>query len=366
MTTQPMLLESLAPRRRIAVIAPSLEILGGQGVQAAALMTALQSDGFEVSFVPVNPRFPSALQWLRAIPYVRTLFNQLLYRWQLRRIRDVDVVHLFSASYWSFVLSQIPAIKAATRYAKPVILNYHSGEADDHLRHWGARVHPWLSRVEKIVVPSVYLHEVFASHGYATQIIPNMISLSQFRFRHRAPLQPKLLSVRNLESIYQIENTLLAFAIVKEKLPQATLTIAGYGSLESTLRSQVNVLGLSGVTFVGRVEPADIAALYDQADIFINSSVVDNQPVSILEAFAAGLPVVSTPTGDIAFMIRDRETGMLVPPAQPDAIAAAVFWLLEHQQEAAQIAEAARREVEKYTWRNVQSDWRELFSGEAK
>lgn len=363
MTTQPLLLESLAPHRRIAVIAPSLEILGGQGVQAAALMTALQGDGFDVSFVPVNPRFPRALRWLRAIPYARTLLNQLLYRWQLRRIRNVDIVHLFSASYWSFILCQVPAIKAARRYAKPVILNYHSGEADDHLRHWGSRVHPWLRRVDRIVVPSVYLQDVFATHGYTTQIIPNMISLTQFRFRRREPLQPKLLSVRNLEPIYRIENTLLAFAIIREKLPLATLTIAGYGSLESTLRSQADVLGLAGVTFVGRVEPSEIAELYDKADIFINSSVVDNQPVSILEAFAAGLPVISTPTGDIAFMIRDKETGMLVPPGQPDAIAKGVFWLLENQPEAARIADAARQEVEKYTWRNVQADWRKLFNG---
>ena len=364
MTTQPMLLESITPNRRIAVIAPSLEILGGQGVQAAALIAALQGDGFDVSFVPVNPRFPRPLRWLRAIPYVRTLFNQLLYRWQLRKIRNVDVVHLFSASYWSFILSQVPAIKAAKRYEKPVILNYHSGEADDHLRYWGSRVHPWLRKVDKIVVPSVYLHDVFASYGYSTQIIPNMISVTQFRYRPRVPLQPKLLSVRNLESIYRIENTLLAFAAIKKKVPSATLTIAGYGSLESTLRSQVNALGLTGVTFVGRVEPADIATLYDQADIFINSSVVDNQPVSILEAFAAGLPVVSTPTGDIAFMIRDEETGMLVPPGKPDAIAEAVFWLLENQAKAARMADAARDEVEKYTWRNVQSDWRQLFRGE--
>lgn len=364
MGTQPLLLESLAPNRRIAVIAPSLEILGGQGVQAAALMSALQGDGFEVHFLPVNPRFPRALRWLRAIPYARTVLNQLLYRWHLRGIREVDVVHLFSASYWSFLLSQVPAIKAARRYAKPVILNYHSGEAEDHLRHWGARVHPWLRKVEKIVVPSVYLQEVFARHGYETQIIPNMISLTQFRFRPRLPLRPKLLSVRNLEPIYRIENTLSAFAMVKERLPEATLTIAGYGTLESTLRNQVGELGLTGVTFVGRVEPESIAALYDQADIFINSSVVDNQPVSILEAFAAGLPVVSTPTGDIAFMINDRETGMLVPPNQPDAIASAVFWLLEHQAEAGRMAEAARQEVEKYTWPNVQSDWRRLFSGE--
>ncbi|MDO9318375.1 MAG: glycosyltransferase family 4 protein [Gammaproteobacteria bacterium] len=364
MRTQPLLLERPAQSRRIAVIAPSLDILGGQGVQAAALMAALQNDGFSVSFLPVNPRFPRALRWLRAVPYLRTVFNQILYHWQLRKIKDVDIVHLFSASYWSFLLSQAPAIEAAKRHGKPLILNYHSGEAEDHLRHWGARVHPWLRKVQKIVVPSLYLQDVFARHGYDAQIIPNMISLSQFRYRARSPLQPKLLSVRNLEPIYRIENTLAAFPLIRAILPQATLTIAGYGSLESTLRKQVSEHGLLGVTFVGRVEPENIAALYDQSDIFINSSVVDNQPVSILEAFAAGLPVVSTPTGDIAFMIREKQTGLLVPPDRPDALADAVLWLLAHQAEAVEIAGAARQEVEKYTWGNVRADWRQLFSGE--
>jgi glycosyltransferase involved in cell wall biosynthesis len=64
-----------------------------------------------------------------------------------------------------------------------------------------------------------------------------------------------------------------------------------------------------GVRFVGKVDPAAMPEMLDQADIFVNASVVDNQPVSLLEAFASGLPVVSTPTGDIAAMVRHEETG---------------------------------------------------------
>lgn len=366
MTTHAVELETAARPRRIAVVAPSLEILGGQGVQAAALMAALREEGFAVSFVPVNPRFPRALAWLRKVPYLRTLLNQLLYRRELRTLRDVDIVHLFSASYWSFLLCQVPAIRAARRYGKPVILNYHSGEADDHLRRWGRLVHPWLRRVQKIVVPSLYLQQVFASHGYAAQIIPNMISLQQFHYRARSPLQPRLLSVRNLEPIYRIENTLSAYSLLKKEVPDATLTIAGYGSQEAALKALVAEQQLQDVSFVGRVEPEQIAALYERCDIFINSSVVDNQPVSILEAFAAGLPVISTPTGDIAYMIRHAQNGLLVPHEQPEAIAAAVRRLLSQPPAALQMAEAARQEVEKHTWRHVRADWQALFSGEAQ
>lgn len=350
--------------RRIAVVGPSLDILGGQGVQAAALMDALRSEGFDIVFIPVNPRFPRMLAWVRKIPYLRTILNQGLYRLSLRQIRNVDMVHLFSASYWSFSLAQVPAIKAARHYGKQVVLNYHSGEADDHLKNWGKRVHPWLEKVDRIVVPSVYLKQVFSRYGYASQVIPNIIKLDQFNYRTRSPLKPRLLSVRNLEPIYRVENTLSAFALIKKRLPEATLTIAGYGSMQSTLMHYVRDKGLSDVFFIGRVEPADIAAVYNDADIFINSSVVDNQPVSILEAFAAGLPVISTPTGDIAYMIRDQENGLVVPEDQPARIADAVFWLLEHPHESTLIATAARTGVDQHTWGQVRRDWITLFSGE--
>lgn len=356
--------DAFAATTRIAVVGPSLDILGGQGIQAAALMEALRSEGFDIVFVPVNPRFPNALSWLRKIPYMRTVFNQILYRHELRRLRDVDVVHLFSAAYWSFLLAQVPAIKAAKRYGKSVVLNYHSGEAEDHLKHWGRRIHPWLKRVDRIVVPSVYLKQVFARYGYSAQVIPNIIRLDQFNYRTRSPLKPHILSVRNLEPIYRIENTLSAFALIKKKLPEATLTIAGYGSQESALKNIVNQSKLTGVRFIGRVEPNEIASVYDEADIFINSSVVDNQPVSILEAFAAGLPVISTPTGDIVYMIKDQENGMIVPADQPGQIASAVFWLLEHQHEANLMTTAARTDVDRYTWPHVRGDWAMLFRRE--
>src|SRR5690606_13276151 len=193
---------------RIGLVAHSLDIIGGQGVQAKSLEQALLKEGFEVLFVPINPRFPIGLRWVRRIPVLRTLLNQLLYFPSLWQLRSVDVIHVFSASYWSFLLAQAPAIVAGRLFGKRIVLNYHSGEADDHLTNWGAGVHPWLRRVDQIVVPSDYLREVFVRHGYAATVIRNIVDVSHFRFRDRHPLRPKLLSVRNLESLYCVENSL--------------------------------------------------------------------------------------------------------------------------------------------------------------
>jgi glycosyltransferase involved in cell wall biosynthesis len=351
---------------RIAIVGPSLDILGGQGVQARSLAQALVEEGFEVIFIPVNPLFPKGLRWLRRIPVARTVFNQCLYLAQLFKLRHADVVHVYSASYWSFLLAPVPAILVSEWFGKPVILNYHSGEADDHLATWGFRVHPWLRRVDKIVVPSTYLQNVFARHGYHARVVRNIIDTSCFHYRERKQLRPRLLSNRNLEAHYGIGTTLKAFALLRKQWPHARLTVAGYGSQRAKLEAWVRNERLDGVEFVGRIEPDAMPALYDAADIFVNSSVIDNQPVSILEAFAAGLPVVSTPVGDIPAMMRNQQNGTLVPRDDPEAMAAAIALLLDAPGEAVTMARRAREEVEQYTWPQVRRAWAALYRNESE
>lgn len=346
---------------RIIIVAPTLAILGGQGIQARSLMQALGRDGFAVELVPVNPRFPRGLGWLRRVPVLRTLLNQLLYVASLRRLRHADVVHVFSASYWSFLLAPVPALLAARLFGVSSVLNYHSGEAADHLR-WGRRVHPWLKLADAIVVPSVYLQQVFASHGYQTMVICNIVDTSAFHWRERSALRPRLLSNRNLEAHYAVDNTLQAFALLRRQWPLARLTIAGYGSQEAALRRWVQTRQLEGVEFVGRIEPEAMPALYEAADIYVNSSLVDNQPVSILEAFAAGLPVVSTATGDIGAMIDHQRSGVLVAVRSPQAMADAIAALLQVPGAGSALAATARSEVERYTWPAVSQAWAGLYA----
>ena len=349
-------------RPRVAVVAASLDIVGGQGVQARSLVDALRSDGYAVTFLAINPRFPRGLGWLRNVRYLRTCANQMIYLPSLARLASVDVVHVFSASYWSFLLAPVPAMIAARGLKKRVVLHYHSGEADDHLSNWGHLVHPWLRLADDIVVPSEYLRTVFARHGYRSRVIANVVDLSRFQYRERAPLRPRLLSTRNLEPYYQVDVILEAFARFKAMEPAATLTVAGFGSEESRLRRRAEVIAGDAIRFVGKVDPERMPALYGEADIFLNASVVDNQPVSILEALSAGLPVVSTRAGDIPFMVRHGETGLLVPPSDPQALADAVAVLWRDPDRARHMARQARRDVAKHTWSAVRDAWAEAYA----
>ena len=349
----------------VALIAPSMEILGGHAVQVRALAHGLQRDGYDVLFIPINPPCPPGLRWLRGVRYARTALNEALYVPTLLRLRGREVAHIFSASYWSFVLSPLPAMLAARSFGTRVVLHYHSGEAADHLARWGLLVHPWLRLADEIVVPSEYLQDVFARHGYRTRVIRNIVDTARFVYRERHPLRPALLSTRNLEPHYGVEYTLRAFARVRARHPEATLTVAGYGSEEGRLRRLAAALGIDGARFLGRVEPEAMPGLYQEGDIFMNSSLIDNQPVSVLEAFAAGLPVISTATGDLGALVRDGETGLIVPPATPAALADAVTRLLDDRELAVTIARRAREEVQGYTWAHVRSQWSAVYQGTA-
>ncbi len=353
-------------RPSVAVVAASLEILGGQGIQAQALLENLRSEGVRVKFVPINPTFPRGLRKLRQVPYIRTIVNQILYIPTLFALRNVDVVHVFSASYFSFLLGPVPALLVARFWRKRVILNYHSGEARDHLARWGVLVHPWLRLADEIVVPSDYLRVVFARFGYRARVIPNVVDVSRFRYRERQPLEPRLLSTRNLEPHYGVDVVIRAFSRIRHRYPEAKLVIAGGGSQRASLERLVRELALDGVSFIGSYAPAEAPGIYESSDILLNASVIDNQPVSVLEAFASGLPVVSTPTGDIGTMLQDGAAGVVVMPHDPEAMAAAVTELLEDPPRARRIARCAHISLEKFSWAYAGSGWAEVYGQEKK
>jgi len=345
-------------RPNIGLIAASAATIGGHSVQARALEAQLSARGYDVSYIPIDIRLP---RWLRQIRYLRTIVNEVLYLLTLHRLHRCDVVHVFSASYWSFLLAPAPAVVAGRLLRKKVILHYHSGEADDHLTRWRRIVRPILRLADEIVVPSVYLEKIFSAHGYRTRVIPNVIDESQVRVRERRPLRPRLLSARNLESYYGVDTIIRAFSLLKGRFPEATLTIVGSGSCERSLRSLVDELAVSNVRFLGAIDPASMDAVYDAADIFVNASVIDNQPVSILEAFASGLPVVSTPTGDIASMLGHGKAGLLVDSTDPARFSDAVASLLDDEEASLRLTQCARKNLERHAAATVCEQWRSLY-----
>src|SRR4051812_29629309 len=218
-------------RLNIAIVAPSMGILGGQAVQASRLLRSWRDDpDIHAWLVPINPVPPGPLAALTRIKYVRTLATQFCY-WPslLRELRRADVVHVFSASYFSFLLAPLPAVLIARLLGKPVVMNYRSGEAPDHLRR-SAIARSTLRSVDWNAVPSRFLQDVFARFGITAEIVPNIVDVERFRFRCRERLEPRLLSTRNFETLYNLPCTLRAFRLVQDRFPDAQMTLVGAGS----------------------------------------------------------------------------------------------------------------------------------------
>ena len=355
---------------RVCVVAPSLGILGGQAVQALRLVEHLnQGTAASVDLLPVNPLLPGLLGRLQRIKYVRTVLTETRYLASLfTTLPHYDAVHVFSASYWSFVLAPLPALLVGRLYGKTVILNYHSGEAHDHLTRWPAAVR-LMRLAHELIVPSEYLVDVFAKFGLHARAIFNFVDLARIPYRRRTSLAPRFLSNRNLEPLYNVSVVLRAFARIQTEYPAASLVVAGFGSQRGMLESLARELALRNVTFVGRVPPDEMCALYDAADVFLNGSDIDNMPLSILDAFAAGVPVVTTDAGGIPYVVRDEVTGLLVSRGDHAAMARACLRLLRDDALATRIGDTARQEcLDRYSWPVVAEQWEALYrpSGAAR
>ena len=347
---------------RVLIVAPSLGILGGQAVQAARLMKRLQDESsLEIGFLPINPRLPGVLRKLQAIKYVRTIVTSIWYVSSLlARLRNYDVIHIFSASYFSFVLAPTPAILIAKLYRRKIVLNYHSGEAEDHLARWPSAIKT-MRLADEIAVPSEYLVRVLSRFGLRARAICNTIETEAFQFRERRPLRPVFLSNRNLESHYGVDCVLRAFATIQTHFSEACLTVAGDGSQRRSLEQLAEELKLRNVEFKGQVDHDQVFGLYDAADIYLNGSLIDNQPLSLLEAFACGLPVVTTNAGGIPDIVTHEQSGLLVECEDYEAMAAAAMRLVRDSELAKRIVKQAREECAKYSWNAVRKQWLELY-----
>jgi len=348
---------------RVALVAPSLRYVGGQAVQADLLMRHWRHDpDVATTFVAVDPRLPFGLGWAERVPFLRTVLREPIYAWKLwRGLKDVDVAHIFSASYSSFLLAPVPAWLIARTRGKRTLINYRSGEAPDHLqKSWIAR--RVLQATDELVVPSGYLVEVFRKFGLNAQVVPNIVDLSQFKFRIRQPLRPHLICTRGFHPYYGIDVVVRAFAEVQRLLPDAQLDLVGGGVQEVSIRELVEQLNLSNVNFVGVASRQEIGELYDRADIFVNGSNLDNMPVSVLEAFAAGTPVVTTEPEGMKFIVSDEHTGLLSKPGDPAALAKNILRVLGDPELATQLSQNAFQESSHYRWTAVREQWLGVYA----
>ncbi|HEX6006227.1 MAG TPA: glycosyltransferase, partial [Burkholderiales bacterium] len=257
-------------------------------------------------------------------------------------------------SGWAWHLIAAPAIWIAWLRHRPAIVNYRGGEAETFLSRQSWLLRPTLRRAGRVVVPSRFLERVFRAHGITTEIVPNIVDLARFFPGNSRDAGWHVVVARNLEDIYDIPTALNAFARIYECHSQARLTIVGSGPALPALARIVDELGLrTAVTFTGRLDNERVAELYRSCDLMLNSSRVDNMPISLLEAMASGVPIVSTAAGGIPDLVDDGKTALLVPVGDERAMAAAALRVLTDRELACSLRSAGMEAAKRYTWTAV-------------
>jgi glycosyltransferase involved in cell wall biosynthesis len=279
----------------------------------------------------------------------------------LVRLPRYDVVQVYAASYFSFLLVPTPALLIAKLYGKRVILHYHSGEAEHHLSKWYWMAAPVIRLADVTVVPSGYLVDVFARFGLTARAIFNVVELSAYPYRERKPFRPLFFTSRTHEPLYNVACVLRAFAIIQRRFPKAILTVGGDGWQRPQLEQLARELELRNTIFTGRIPFDHMPAVYDAHDVYLMGNDVDNMPNSLTECFAAGLPVVTTNAGGIPYMVKHGETGMMVPCGDHEGLAANAIRLLEDQELGVRIARRAREECAQYSWTLIKDQWLAVY-----
>ena len=348
-----------SPTLRVGVVGPLPPPTGGMANQCEQLVRLLCAEGVHVEVVRTN--CPYRPKWVGRVPLLRALFRLVPYVGRLwRSAGRTDVIHLLANSGWAWHLFATPAVIVARMRSVPIIVNYRGGGADAFFAHAPRHVLKMLARASLCVTPSVFLQRVFAQHGLVSTVIPNIIDLARFApvFPRAFGTAPHLVVTRNLEPIYDVATAIRAFALVQAVFKGARLTVAGSGPELARLRALCATLNLvDAVHFAGAIENACMPDLYALADCVLNSSTVDNMPIAILEAFASGVPVVSTSAGGIPDMVVHGVSGLLVPVGDDGALAREVLRVLQQPKLACDLRQAGLQEAQKYTWLQIRAKW---------
>ncbi len=214
------------------------------------------------------------------------------------------------------------------------------------------------------VSPSAYLKQEFEKAGYPVQMIPNTIEVDKYPFKKRAVIHPKLLWVRSFASIYNPQMALQVLKLIKDQFPEAEMTMVGPekdGSLKQCKDLTKKMKLDHKIHFTGRLSKQEWINLSEKYDVFISTTNFDNTPISLIEAMALGLPVLSTNAGGVSYLIEDGVTGLLTEKNNPREMANKIIGLIKNPDKAYQMTANARKKAEQFDWNVLKHQWFKLL-----
>lgn len=295
----------------------------------------------------------------------RRLFDMVATTLRRRHDYEVALIDVFSGP--SFVWAEAVAF-ALRRLGKPYVLTLRGGSLPDFAERWPRRVRHLLRSAVRVTAPSGFLAERLRAYRADIEVLPNAVDVDRYELTIRQRVTPRMVWLRALHEIYNPVLAIDVLARIAQRHADAHLVMVGPDKDGSrrAVEQRATELGVrERVELTGGIAKRDIPPRLAAADIFLNTTNVDNTPLSVLEAMASGLCVVSTSVGGIPYLLQDRQTALLVPPSDADAMAAAVLQLLDDPSLAARLSTQARAAAEARAWTQVLGQWEQLIDDAA-
>lgn len=281
----------------------------------------------------------------------------------VRYHKKTDVVLIDTYGAMNFYYAYLVA-KTCQLFGLEYIPILHGGNLPERLQASANFSRSLFGKAKMNVAPSHFLYDIFSEAGFKNiQIIPNAIEINKYPFKERKSFAPRLLWVRRFQKRY---NPMLALKVLKnltEKYPVAELCMVGPDK-DGTMKSCKSFAKKHQlkVKFTGKLKKKEWAELSQNYDIFINTTTIDNTPISVIEAMSLGLAIVSTNVGGMPVLIDSRKDGILVPENDPEAMSDAIIGLIEEPESTEELCQNARKKVEDFAWKNVREDWNRLLN----
>lgn len=275
--------------------------------------------------------------------------------------RKYNVFHIHTCSGGGFI-SAVMGILVGRCLKKRIVLTYHGGDGRHFFEKYTGLVRWFLRRTDANIALSGFIGGVFEDFDIPHVEIPNIIELDASCFKERKVIKPNFVSIRTLSSLYNIECIIRAFDIVKTKLPEAKLTIVGDGPSRAELEKMVADMRIKDVAFTGRVPNSDIYKYLDNSDVMLSAPKIDNMPVSLLEAFNAGLLVVSSNVGGVPYMVEDGVNGLLFESNNHQMLAEKMIEAVKNSEKSKEMIWKAKSCVGDYIWGNIKDRLFEIYN----
>ena len=291
------------------------------------------------------------------------LLDMLWTTWHTRKQYAVAQIDVFSGP--AFVWAE--AVTWTLRRAqKPYVLTLRGGSLPDFAQRWPQRVRRVLSGASAVTTPSRYLQEQMAAYREGLILLSNPIDISLYPCVQRTTPTPRLIWLRAFHAMYNPTLAAKVVARLRAEFPEIHLTMVGPDKSQddsfAAFQAAVRDLGIEErVDCVGGVPKNEVPTWLNRGDIFLNTTNVDNTPVSVIEAMACGLCIVSTNVGGIPYLLEDECDALLVPPNDSDAMANAVRRILTEPGLAERLSRNARAKAEQFDWAVVLPQWERLL-----